>query len=126
MSKESTCNAVEAGDVDLITGSGRSPGRGHGNSLRYSCLENPTDRGVWQAPVHRVAVSWTHAFKDLFPGSLFFSIVLYVCLYACADHFGYCSFVVCFEMWKYKSSDFVLHFHDFSADSGCLEISNEF
>ena len=123
MSKESTCNA---GDVDLITGSGRSPGRQHGNSLQYSCLENPTDRGAWQAPVHRVAVSWPHAFKDLFPGSLFFSIVLYVCLYACADHFGYCSFVVCFEMWKCKSSDFVLHFHDFSADSGCLQISNEF
>ena len=36
--KESACNA---GDPGLIPGSGRSPGRGHGNLLRYSCLENP-------------------------------------------------------------------------------------
>ena len=36
--KESSCNA---GDLDLIPGLGRSPGRGHGNPLQYSCLENP-------------------------------------------------------------------------------------
>ena len=36
----------------------RSPGGGHGNSLRYSCLENPMDRGAWQAVIHRVAKSW--------------------------------------------------------------------
>jgi len=30
--------------VDLIPGSGRSPGEGHGNPLQYSCLENPTDK----------------------------------------------------------------------------------
>ena len=34
---------------------GRSPGGGHGNPLQCSCLENPTDRGAWQAAVHRVA-----------------------------------------------------------------------
>ena len=34
---------------------GRSPGGGHGNPLQYSCLENPVDRGVWQATVHGVA-----------------------------------------------------------------------
>ena len=34
--------------------SGRSPGGGHGNPLQYSCLENPTDGGAWQATVHRV------------------------------------------------------------------------
>ena len=32
---------------DKIPGLGRSPGRGHGNPLRYSCLENPMDRGAW-------------------------------------------------------------------------------
>ena len=52
--KESTCNA---GDTGLIPGSGRSPGEGHGNPLQYSCLENPMDRGAWQATVHRVAQS---------------------------------------------------------------------
>ena len=37
----------------------RSPGGGHGNPLQYSCLENPMDRGTWQAAVHRVAQSQT-------------------------------------------------------------------
>ena len=39
----------------LIPGSGRSPGRGHGNPFQYSCLENPMERGAWRATVHRVA-----------------------------------------------------------------------
>ena len=42
-----------------ITRSGRSPGGGHGNPLQYSCLENPMDRGAWQATVHRVTKSQT-------------------------------------------------------------------
>ena len=42
----------------LIPGSGRSPGGGNGNSLQYSCLQNPMDRGAWQATVHRVTKSW--------------------------------------------------------------------
>ena len=53
--KESTCNAGVTGDEGLIPGSGRSLGEGHGNPLQYSCLENPMDRGAWQATVHRVA-----------------------------------------------------------------------
>ena len=46
-------------DAGLIPGLRRAPGRGHGNPLRYSCLENPMDRGAWQATVHRVTKSWT-------------------------------------------------------------------
>ena len=42
-----------------IPGSGRSPEGGHGNPLQYSCLENPMDRGAWQATVHGVAESQT-------------------------------------------------------------------
>ena len=49
--KESAC---DAGHPGLIPGSGRSPGEGNGNPLQYSCLENPTDRGAWQATVHGV------------------------------------------------------------------------
>ena len=49
--KQSACNA---GDLGLIPGSGRSPGRGNGNPLQYSCLENPMDRGAWQVTVHGV------------------------------------------------------------------------
>ena len=45
--------------LDLIPGSGRSPREGNGNSLQYSCLENPMARGVWWAIVHRVTKSWT-------------------------------------------------------------------
>ena len=51
--KESCCNA---GDASLIPGPGRSPGRGHGNPLQYSCLENPMDRGAWGAIVNTVTV----------------------------------------------------------------------
>ena len=46
-------------DVGLILGSGRSPGGGHGNPLQYSCLQNPMDRGTWQATFHSVTKSRT-------------------------------------------------------------------
>ena len=41
-------------DLGSIPGLGRSPGEGNGNSLQYSCLENPMDRGAWQATVHGI------------------------------------------------------------------------
>ena len=50
--KGSACNA---GDLGLIPGSGRSAGEGNGNPLQDFCLENPMDRGAWQATVHGVA-----------------------------------------------------------------------
>ena len=46
---------ANAGDSGSIPGSGRSPGRGHGSPLQYSCLRNPMDRGAWWATVHGVA-----------------------------------------------------------------------
>ena len=52
--KESTSNA---GDLGSVPGLGRSPERGHGNPLQFSCLENPMDRGPLQATVHGVAKS---------------------------------------------------------------------
>ena len=57
--KNPLANAGDDSDVGLIPESGRSPGEGHGNPLQYSCLENPMDRGAWQATVHGVAKSWT-------------------------------------------------------------------
>ena len=45
-------------DRGLIYGLERSPGGGHGNALQYSCLEDPMDRGGWQAAVHGVAKRW--------------------------------------------------------------------
>ena len=50
---------VNAGDPGLIPGLGRSLEEGNDNSLQYSCLENPMDRGAWQAVAHRVAESDT-------------------------------------------------------------------
>ena len=52
-------NAGDVRDAGLISGSGRSPGGGHGNPHQYSCLENPMDREPWQATVYRGAKSWT-------------------------------------------------------------------
>ena len=50
--KESACSGGNRGST---TGLGISPGVGNGNPLQYSCLENPMDRGAWQAAVHGVA-----------------------------------------------------------------------
>ena len=46
-------------DLSSIPGSGRSPGEGDSNTLQYSCLENPMDRGSWWASVHEVTKSQT-------------------------------------------------------------------
>ena len=54
--KESTCNARDLGSITVL---GRSPGEGKGYPLQYSSLENPMDRGAWQATVHGVTKSWT-------------------------------------------------------------------
>ena len=59
MVKNLPANAGDVRDAGLIPGLGRPPGVGHGNPLQYSCLENPMDRGAWQATVHSVAKSQT-------------------------------------------------------------------
>ena len=53
--KESACNAADLGSIS----GWRRSGEGHSNPLQHSCLENPMDRGAWQAAVHRVAKSQT-------------------------------------------------------------------
>ena len=57
--KNPSASARDTKGVSLIHGLRRSPGGGHGNPLQYSCLENPSDRGAWQAIMPRVAKSWT-------------------------------------------------------------------
>ena len=57
--KNLPANAGDIRDMSLIPGLGRSPGGGHGNPLKYSCLENTMDREAWQATVHRVTKSRT-------------------------------------------------------------------
>ena len=57
--KNSPANSGDTRDSGSIPGLGRSPGEGNGNPFQCSCLENPKDRGAWQAPDHRVAKSQT-------------------------------------------------------------------
>ena len=57
--KNLPANARDIRDVGSVPGWGRSPGGGRGNLLQYSCLENPMDRGAWQATVPRVSKSQT-------------------------------------------------------------------
>ena len=57
--KNPSANAGDIKEAGLIPGSARSPGGGHGNTLQYSCQENPMDKGTWRATVHRAAKSRT-------------------------------------------------------------------
>ena len=57
--KNLSASAGDVRDMSLIPGLGRSSGEGHGNPLQYSCLENPVDRGAWQAMVLRGEKSQT-------------------------------------------------------------------
>ena len=54
MVKNLPAHAEDVRDVGLIPGSGRCPGEGNGNPLQHYSLENPMDRGAWQAIVHGV------------------------------------------------------------------------
>ena len=70
-SKESTCNAGDAGNMGSAPGLRRSPGGKKGNPLQYSCLENPMDRGAWwlqsmesQRVVHNWGTEHTHRIEN--------------------------------------------------------------
>ena len=57
--KKLPASARDIRDVGSIPGVGGSHGGGYGNSLQYSGLEKPTDRGAWWSTVHKVTKSWT-------------------------------------------------------------------
>ena len=57
--KNLPANAGDTRDMGLIPESGIYAREGHSNPFQYSCLENPMDRGAWQAAVHGVAKSQT-------------------------------------------------------------------
>ena len=87
-----------------ITGSGISPGGGHGKPFHYSCLENPMDRGAWWATVHRVAQSWA-LLKQL--SVLCCSVALsYPTLcdpLDCSTHQAPLSFTISWSLFKFMS-----------------------
>jgi len=59
MVKNLPASAGDVREMDLIPGSGRSPGEGNGNLLQHSCLGNSVDSGAWWATVHGVTRSQT-------------------------------------------------------------------
>ena len=59
MAQKVKASACSAEDLGLIPGLGRSPGEENGNTLQYSCLEDPMDGEAWWATVHGVAKSRT-------------------------------------------------------------------
>ena len=69
--KNPPASAGDIRDAGLIPGPGRSPREGHSNPLQYSCLENPMDRGAWQATVHGVTKSqpwlshWAYCLENI-------------------------------------------------------------
>ena len=63
MVKNPPANAGDVRDMGLIPGLGRSPGGGHSNSLQYSSLENPMDRGTWQVAGLQSDLACTHREK---------------------------------------------------------------
>ena len=69
-------SAYNAEDPGSIPELGRYPGEGNGNPFQYSCLENSTDRGAWQATVHRVAKSQTWLSKFHFHFHVLWTISL--------------------------------------------------
>ena len=56
---DSKASACIAGDSGFKPGSVRSPGKGNGNPLQDSCLENSMNGGAWWATVYGVKRSWT-------------------------------------------------------------------
>ena len=91
--KESTCQAGDAGDLGSIPGLGRFPRVGNGNALQYSCLENPIDRGAWQATVHGIAKSQTQLSEPRISHKQNYTRIIRVFVSAlwCSASFAWCS-----------------------------------
>ena len=73
-------SAYNAGDPGLIPESGRSPGEGNSYPLRYSCLENPIDRGAWWATIHGVTKE-THTYLPSVLSMAICNVVLFLLLH---------------------------------------------
>ena len=81
--KNPPANAGDIKGTNVIPGLGRSPGEGHGNPLQHSSLENPMDKGAWQALERMVTKSQTqlkrlhrYPFSNITKINYFYSILL--------------------------------------------------
>jgi len=79
-------------DSGSIPGSGRFLGGGYGNPLQYSCLENPMDRGGWQATVHKVSQSQTQLKQLNMHACTFYRYL--ISTYGIICHFRHCFLIV--------------------------------
>ena len=108
---------ANGGDSGSIPGWGRSPGGGHGNPLQYSCLENPRDRGAWQADTTEWlsphASCWQHVLQVLQP---------WVGRDSCRD-LVFSSFVLCFPLFSPPWHLFMLYLWDRLRFPPCVVLS---
>ena len=88
--KNTPASAREIRDAGSIPGLGRASGEGHVNTLQYSRLENPLDRGAWRATVHRVAKSQIQ-WKPLSTHAILKQSVN--CKFLCNIHFHYQDYI---------------------------------
>ena len=99
---------ANAGDTGLILGSGRLHGEGNGNTLQYSCLENPMDRGAWWATVRGVTESDStehahihiHSFSHPFPLWFITGCWIYILCYLCYTVGSCCLSVLYMIIWS--------------------------
>ena len=92
--KNPPANAGDIRDSGLSPRLGRSPGRGHGNRLQYSCLENPHGERSWRAAVHGVARSRTRQRLS----TLLKSFTIYMFFQLCNSLFQREKFFTCLKI----------------------------
>ena len=97
--KEFAYNAGDAGHLDSVPESGRSPGGRNGYPLQHSCLENPMHRGAWWATVHgveksQIQLKWLSTHMAFVTKHISFTIQLCV--------FSYSSNIIFTSKIKYK------------------------
>ena len=87
--KKTPTNTGDITDVRSILWWGRSPGEGHSNPLQSSCLENPMDRGAWQALVHQVVKSCTWLKGSSMHTCIYIHTYIYIYIYVCTIYMCY-------------------------------------
>ena len=120
--KNLPANAGDIRDVGSIPGLGRSPGGGHVNPLQYSCLENPMDRGAWQAAVPRVTKSrrWLKQLSMCMHS--WFTVLCLFLLYSKVTQLSICIDIFFHILFHYRSSQHIEYSSLCCTGGSCLFI----
>ena len=94
--KHLPASAGAKGDTDLVPGLGWSPGKGNGNPLQYSCLDNCMDRGSWRAAIHRVTRVRHNWICTRAPFRSVLQVLIHLILTATLLYEGYCCCCILF------------------------------